>query len=174
MGGDSAAAMDDYLETRRDPKVWTHGRFLIGCIHSARAAQLVQHSFQAPRRLQNVSVPRYMATSFVDGLHDCLKRGRLPDDDLGKSQFLIGYDGRIFRIDGDHAVAEVTTPWDAIGSGSESARGALLSQDVILTQARRNKRPFVYPAQQRVMDALSIAERLTTNVRKPFTIVRSG
>jgi ATP-dependent protease HslVU (ClpYQ) peptidase subunit len=159
LGGDSAGTNDTAIEIRKDPKVFKREKFLFGFINSFRAGQLLHYSLVVPTRKRGTDMHKFMVTDFATAVYDCLKKGHLlgeDDNDNGINQFMVACTGHIFRIDGDFSVAEVATPWDSIGSGEDFARGALLSQDVIIAQAKRDKRPFVYAPRQRVLDALGI------------------
>jgi hypothetical protein len=182
FGGDSAATGGDAIEIRRDSKVFIRDQVLFGFQNSFRVGQLLRYSLVVPKRRRGMDLNQYMCTTFVDAVYECMKAGRALGNDeededapavLNSSQFLVGYGGRIFRIDGDFAVAEVGTLWDAIGSGGDSARGALLAQDLVIATAKRNKRAFTYTPEQRILDALTASERLTPNVRRPFSIIKS-
>lgn len=86
---------------------------------------------------------------------------------------LVGFAGRLFRIDSQYAVAEVARKWDAIGTADAVATGALAAQDYLLARARKSKSAAPLTGYDRVMDALTAASHYTHVVRPPFVIARA-
>src|SRR5437868_10225276 len=79
IGGDSAGSNNWQLTIRKDAKVFFNGDFLIGAGTSFRMIQLLRYSFKPPV-YENIEdnpdyLSCYMATSFVDGIRECLKNG---------------------------------------------------------------------------------------------------
>ncbi|WP_426747242.1 hypothetical protein VZQ01_06765 [Myxococcus faecalis] len=81
---------------------------------------------------------------------------RQNEQELG-GVFLVGVAGRLFRIDSDYQVGEARDGFDAVGCGSEAARGALFAARHIKPEARARL-------------ALRAAERCNAGVRRPFLI----
>lgn len=160
IGGDSAATSGYVVTLRADPKVFRIGRFLVGFTTSFRMGQLIRYAFHPPEVPGGMDVFQYMVTMFIDNLRECLKAGgyarRDAEQESGGS-FLVGYAGRLFAIDNDYQVAESTSPYAAVGSGAETALGALY--------ATRGA-----PAWQRINTALEAASQHTVYVRGPFII----
>lgn len=161
MGGDSAGVDGYHLVTRKDTKVFRVGDFTLGFTTSFRMGQLLAHAFNPPKRHTDQDVYAYMVTTFIDGLRDCLKAGgwakRDSEREVGGT-FLVGYEGRLFQIEGDYQVGEPLSGYAACGCGCEVALGALY--------ATGNMKP-----RDRVKVALQAAEAFSAGVRGPFNII---
>jgi ATP-dependent protease HslVU (ClpYQ) peptidase subunit len=79
--------------------------------------------------------------------------GKYPD--LG---MLVGVKGRLYEFHSDFQFGRPRDGFTALGSGGDVAQGALYAS------AKR-------PVRERLLTALNAAERYTTFVRAPFTIV---
>lgn len=160
IGGDSAGASGYSLTVRKDRKVFRNGNTLIGGTTSFRMLQLLQYAFEQPKYNSETSLEKYMATSFVDAVRQCLKDGgyaQKENEQESAGQFLIGFQGRLFRIDSDYQVLETVDGYDAIGCGGEIALGTLYAT------------PDMAP-EQRLELALHASERHNIGVRGPFHI----
>jgi len=158
IGGDSAGVGGYSLTVRADKKVFVNGDFVMGFTTSFRMGQLLHHAFTPPKRHPDTDIDKFMVTDFINAVRDCLKSGgyagRQNETESGGT-FLVGYSGRLFRIDGDYQVGEAVDGFDAVGCGDDIARGAL----------------FANPAgkpQDRLRVALEAAERFSAGVRAPF------
>lgn len=161
IGGDSAAVDPwHHLVLRRDRKVVRNGEFIIGFTTSYRMGQLLGYRLQVPKRHPDRDVYTYMVCDFVDAVRSCLSDGGYAEKSNGRErggQFLVGYAGRLFFIDGDFQVGENSGGIDACGSGAQVAIGALA--------VNAGK-----PPRERVMEALRAAEENISTVRSPFYI----
>jgi ATP-dependent protease HslVU (ClpYQ) peptidase subunit len=162
MGGDSSATSgNDELSLRADQKVFRTGDFLIGFAGSFRAGQLMRYAFDPPKRPARMDVHRYMVTHFVDAMREALKRGgsakRDHEEELIPTSILVGYRGRLYQINSDYDVGEAVDAFDAVGSGSQPALGAL-----VVTHGMEPRK--------RIRGALEAAERFSQSVRRPFYV----
>lgn len=163
MGADSAGVAGLSLSVRRDPKIYRVGEFLFGFTSSFRMGQLLGYKFSPPLHHSEWDADRYMTTVFIDALRDTLKAGgyaRTHDGAEEAGEFLVGYQGRIFRVCSDYQVGENVEPFDAVGCGAELALGAL--------HATRDKTP-----DERIGAALEAAEAFSAGVRRPFRIEKT-
>lgn len=161
IGGDSAGIAGYDLMLRSDPKVFRNGEFVIGYTSSFRMGQLLAHRFQPPKRHADQDVYTYMVTTFVDALRQCFKDGGYATKENEREQggtFLVGYEGRLFQIEGDYQVGEPFAGYVACGCGGSVALGAL--------HATAGQRPT-----DRIKVALEASEMHNAGVRGPFTIV---
>ena len=163
IGGDSAASGGDIILTRRDPKVFENGKFIIGCTTSFRMIQLLRFSLKLPKVGQK-DIYEYMCTDFIDAVRTCFKDGgylqKYTDGDEKGGSFLVGYKDRLFKIEDDFQVGETLNGIDAVGCGTEFALGSLYStgdQDV--------------SPSDRIVKALETAEFFALGVRRPFIII---
>ncbi len=164
IGADSAGSDAWHrLTIRSDPKAFRVGEFAIGICGSFRMGQVLAHGFKPPA-LPKKDLERYMVTAFVDALRVAMKAAGVASKDdetesLGSS-FLVGVRGRLFQVESDYQVGEARDGYDAAGSGSELARGALYA-------LRGGKQA---PA-RKVLIALRASERGNSTVRGPFVFV---
>lgn len=162
MGGDSAGMDQRYaLQIRADRKVFRRGEFVMGFTTSFRMGNLLQHSFEPPRRHPSDDVHKFMCTEFVDAARECLKKGGYAMRENEREEggtFLVGYAGRLFEVQDDYQVAETVDGFLAIGSGDLVALGALYATASLEPKGR-------------IASALAAAERYSGGVRGPFHIV---
>lgn len=167
MGGDSAGVSDDLSVTVRDePKVFENGCYLIGFTSSFRMGQVLRYT-ALPVPPPRADLHRFMCTRFIDAVRKATsKSGYLGKDNLGREdlgQFLVGVRGRLFNIDVDMSVGEARAKYDAVGCGSDLAKGALYAS------ARLGEPPSFAVVQL----ALEAAEAGSGGVRGPFTLLRA-
>jgi ATP-dependent protease HslVU (ClpYQ) peptidase subunit len=160
MGADSAGSDLYTIRTRIDPKIHKVGAFMFGFTTSFRMGQLLAHAFKAPDRDPRISTEKFMSTSFIDAVRDCLKAGgwasKANETEQGGT-FLVAYEGRVFCIYGDYQVGESALSYEAVGCGTDFAMGSLYStQDTALTPG------------ERINKALQAAESFSCGVRGPF------
>lgn len=157
IGGDSAGVGGYSLTVRADKKVFRNGDFVMGFTSSFRMGQLLHHAFTPPKRHPDVDLDKFMVTEFINGVRDCLKSGGYAEKhheaEVG-GVFLVGFAGRLFRIDVDYQVGEAVDGYDAVGCGEDIANGSLFST---------KGKPV-----DRLRMALEAAERHSAGVRGPF------
>lgn len=165
MGGDSAGVMGYDLQIRADQKVFKNGSFLMGFTSSFRMGQLLRFKLCPPSRWKDdgtqKDIYQYMVTDFIDAVRECLKNGGYAQKSNEQEEggvFLVGYEGRLFIIDNDYQVGELTDGFMAVGCGGQIARGALYA-----TQGK--------PPEERIKIALEAAERFDVTVRRPFVVL---
>lgn len=162
IGGDSAGVAGMSLTVRADTKVFRKKRYLFGFTTSFRMGQLIRYSLKLPKPPRDLD--RFMATTFVDALRDCLKAGGWAAKENDREEggtFLVGVDGHLFTVYSDYQVAKAADGFAAVGCGDEIALGALFAT------ARTGLRP-----RRRVMGALAAAERFSAGVRGPFVCLK--
>lgn len=169
MGADSAGVDHGWnLTVRSDAKMFRSGEFLLGFTDSFRMGQLLQYSLTLPdTRLVGDDIFRFMVTSFVNAVRDCLKAGGYAekhDDAERGGTFLAGFRGRLFRIDSDYQVGESADGYDAVGCGDAYAKGSLYTT---------RESAIAFP-KVRLKHALEAAERHSAGVRGPFTVISSA
>lgn len=164
LGGDSAGVGGLFLHVREDRKVFEKDGFVFGFTSSFRMGQLLQHSFVAPPARPSDEPFAYMCTAFVDAVRACLKAGGYAKKDSeveSGGTFLVGYAGRLFRVESDYQVAETVDGYDAVGCGAEVALGSLFTSK------------SASPA-KRIETALEAAHNFSAGVRPPFHVVTLG
>lgn len=161
IGGDSAGVAGYSLVRRKDVKVFRNGPFIMGFTSSFRMGQLLAHAFNPPKRHADADVYAFMVTDFIDSVRSCLKAGGYAESHHNAERggtFLVGYEGRLFQVQGDYQVGEALRGYDACGCGEDIALGSLHA-----TAGR--------PPEERVRMALSAAEEFSAGVCGPFNVV---
>lgn len=129
MGADSIGVNDAWeMAIRTDSKVFTVAEFLIGFTSSFRMGQILQYHLEPPRYHDEIDPMRYMVAEFIPEVRKVLSEHKFTttkDDAEFGGLFLVGFRGRIFRIDVDFQVGERIEPYDAVGIGAPFALGAM-------------------------------------------------
>jgi hypothetical protein len=170
MGGDSAGtAPDGSQSVFANKKVFTpaHGPFyLIGTCGSFRLAQVLKYGLKPPRPPgADVDLEQFMAGDFVDSVRDCYKdAGVLTHSDDGADTghggtFMVGYQGRLFKVEENFQVLAERRNYMAVGSGESVALGVLY--------ATEGSDPVT-----RIMTAMKASAAFNAWVREPFEILR--
>lgn len=158
LGGDSAGVGGWESTERADKKVFVNGDFVMGFTTSFRMGQILQYAFSPVKRHPDQDVMAYMVTTFVDGVRNALKVGgyaSASNNTESGGTFLVGYAGRLFRIDDDYQVGESRCGYDAVGCGESHAKGALFAVPGA-------------PVAERLELALKAAAQHSAGVRAPF------
>lgn len=157
MGADSAAVDEGgHIQVRADHKVWVNSPFVFGFAGSFRLGQLLHWKLALPVQGDAQTTEEFMCSTFIDSVRGCLEDGGYSAE--AGSDFLVGYNRRLFCVESDFQVAEALHPHMAIGSGSPYALGAL--------------RGKAGTPRQRLLHALTAAEAFSAGVRAPFHIVK--
>lgn len=169
MGGDSAGISGWSLTVRKDPKVFRAGPFLIGFTTSFRMGQLLQFKLPNegwPRDRTSIEPFAFMVTEFIPAVRRIFADGgfRKKEGEVESGgTFLVGYAGRLFRIDSDFQVGEPAGMFDAAGCGEDIARGAMAA-----TFLMNKEHPYHDVV---IRNALLVTEQHSAGVRAPFTIL---
>jgi ATP-dependent protease HslVU (ClpYQ) peptidase subunit len=165
IGGDSAAMSGLELTVRADEKVFINGPFVMGFSASYRMGQLLRYSFSPPQHPEECSTEKFMVTTFVDAVRDCLKQSGWATKEHGREDsggaFMVGYRGELFSVYGDFQVERVAIDFNALGCGAQVALGSL---DAL------TRRTTLSP-EEVLEDALRTAQRWSGGVREPFIIL---
>lgn len=167
MGGDSAGTT-----SQGDQSVLANQKvffpelgpwFVIGCCGTFRLAQVLKYSFQPPRPpAKDVELEGFMATTFVEAVKECFRETGIMNTEPGGAEsghsFLVGYQGRVFKIEDNFQVLYDAKNYTAIGTGEAVAMGALFASEGLAK------------ADERVMLALRAAAYYNAMVREPFSL----
>lgn len=160
MGGDSAGVGGYSLTVRADGKVFRNGPMLFGFTSSFRMGQLLRYALTVPDHDPRVDVDKYLATTFVDAVRECLKThgfARKEHETETGGTFLVAYKGQLFCIEDDYQVGRPADGFYAVGCAHDVAKGALFASGHLT-------------GRDRVAVALHAAERFSAGVRAPFHI----
>ena len=153
IGGDSACVAGLSITVRKDPKVFINGPFIMGFTSSFRMGHLLHHSFKPPKQSKKISDIKYMNTKFINAIKKCFEDGGYNSG----GKFLVGYNGKLYKIDNDFQVGIPMAKFDACGCGEDLCLGSMYST----SELSPNKR---------IKMALKAAQQFSGGVRKPFII----
>lgn len=163
IGGDSCGSDAWSWQTVNNPKVFKVQDFLIGCTSSFRMIDLLAYKLQVDRSHPDDSDDKFMRTTFIDAVRQCLKDGGFTEtDDDGKpcgGNFLVGYNGRLYEVQDDFSILNCPDWGCSVGSGEQAARGSLWTTRDIQNPTKR------------IQTALEAAEAVVPSVRGPFIIL---
>lgn len=143
------------------PKIWRSPWFVVGLTGYPRMQQVLQyHGSDIPAPLS--SCPQaYLVSEFVPHLRELLKRHGVAEvkdsKESADSTMLIGMKGRLFEVNSNFQVIEAALPFNAVGCGSDFAKGALSVVDIAAIGPEAALRM-----------ALTAAEQFSAGVRGPF------
>jgi len=160
IGGDSAGVAGYGLTVRADEKVFVNGDFIMGFTSSFRMGQLLRYSLKPPKYHPDIDLTEYMVTDFINAVRECLKTGGYAKKDKEEETagtFLVGFRGKLFKIDSDYQVGIPMQMFDACGCGEKIALGAMF--------ANSSLSPI-----ERVTQSLEVAEQFSAGVRRPFIV----
>lgn len=162
IGGDSAGVAGWDIRTRMDPKVFVKGQFIYGYTSSFRMGQLLQYAFTPPARERDEDVRAYMYGRWIESVRKCFKdhgyASVVNNVDHG-GNFLVGYEGLLFEVEGDFQIGEYSEPYNAVGCGAHYALGACHALAAEIDDPSRL-----------IERALETAEHFSAGVRAPFII----
>ena len=160
IGGDSAGVAGLSITIRSDEKVFGNGPFIMGFTTSFRMGQLLRYKLAPPAQTVHQNDMEYMVTSFVDSCRQCFAGNGFGDKDATVGgNFLVGYKGKLYNIEGDYQVGVPRAAFDAVGCGSDLALGAMFATEGL-------------PPEKRIHAALAAASTFSAGVAPPFTILR--
>ena len=127
MGGDSCGSSRSSWQTVGNPKVFQVQDFLIGCTSSFRMIDLLAHNLNVKRAHPDDSDDKFMRTTFIEGVRRCLKDGGFAKTSSPEEggNFLVGYNGLLYEIQGDYSILNCPSWGCSVGSGEGPARGSL-------------------------------------------------
>jgi ATP-dependent protease HslVU (ClpYQ) peptidase subunit len=162
LAGDSAGVAGWDLTVRADAKVFRNGPYVMGFTSSFRMGQLLRYALTPPEPVVG-DLDRFMVTTFIDAVRDCLKAGgyatRQNEVESG-GNFLVGIHGRLFEVQSDYQVGEPADRYASVGCGENIAKGSLHSTEHLALEPH-----------QRLTMALQAAEHLSGGVRGPYAYV---
>lgn len=167
VGSDSIGSDGHRYSIRAEPKVFkrktNHGEFLFGYTTSFRFGQLLQHALTIPSHPKRMSDHKYMVTRFINAVRKTFKDGgysKKKDEAEKGGTALIGYHGKLWRMEEDYQIALADRQGDVVGSGVDGASGALC---II--------KDMDWPPKHKIKRALQAAEACIQSVRGPFKII---
>ena len=161
MGADSCGSDDWSCTNVTNPKIFINGEFLIGGAGSFRLIDLLRFSLVVPAQSEKISDDAYMRTIFITRVRKLLEENGYNQNNNEAGEFIVGYHGRLYSVQEDHAILNVPDWGYAIGLGEGAARGSLWT-----TRANPD-------IDHRLQIALEAAEVTTLSVRGPFVFAKN-
>ena len=132
VGSDMLASSIDQSVSRFEtamPKVFHLGQFTIGYAGCFRFGQIMQYQWTPPDPDPRLDDLCYMSSVVAESLSDHLEAHDMLKDShvLDGGEALIAYKDSIYLVQDDFSVITVQRPFLAIGSGSDSAMGAMFA-----------------------------------------------
>lgn len=166
ISGDSVGVDDGFgAQSRADQKVFVNAGFAFGFTSSYRMGQLLRYKFVPPARKVGQDLMEYMVVSFVDEIRSVLRAGGFLREEHNVETggaFLVGHEGRLFRIETDFQVAEPRLCYDAVGCGTQLALGSIWTSINGHVGLRRESVPDILET------ALKAATEFSGGVRPPY------
>ena len=172
MGGDSLGSNGYTGDTYKLPKVF-HSKdtkdIVMGFTSSFRMGQLLTYSkdlFDELSVIQNKIDYEYLVTKFVPKLQRLFSEGgyeRVNNNVKSSGEFLLGHQGRLFKIQEDYSVLESSNGYDACGCGEYFALGALK-----IMEENTELSPV-----EKIHKALQAASKFSVGVAPPFHIINT-
>ena len=164
MGGDAAATQGDCLQFMllSDPKVFIRGACIFGCSGSVRMAQLLQHALIIPEVDPQKTAEAWIATDFINAVRSAFSSAgwtRVKEGAEEAGFFLLGFLGKLYRIEDDFGIHRPMRGYEALGSGGPYALGSLRETAGQCVDVR-------------IAKALETAAALNAGVQPPFTILK--
>lgn len=158
IGADSLGSNGFTQEVRKESKVFENGEFLIGGTTSFRMLDLLKWKFNPPTVKEGDNLHKFMVTEFVDSVRSLFVNNgfSITSDDWKSGVFLVGVQGRLFKIESDFQVSE--HDYIACGSGEYHALGCLYNSK--LTKPKDD-----------IIKSLECAEHFVTSVKRPFNVL---
>lgn len=164
MGADSAVSNSHYIGTKAESKIFRLGEIMIGFSGSVRAMQALRHRLVMPE-IGDKDIRCYMTIDFIDAVRQCFrdsgclkKNNEVESIDAG---FLVAIRGHLFDVCSDLQVAELSSPFNATGSGWLVALGAMNA----LNGLPLSRRPSIRRCLEMALEASS---EWVPSVRGPF------
>jgi hypothetical protein len=164
IGSDSCGSNHVSWASYENHKVFEVGDFLIGCTTSFRMIDLLTYSLVGCVQRSEDSDDKFIRTSFINSVKTCFDDGGFGSDNDG-GEFLLGYKGRLYQVQGDFSVLNCPKWGMSVGSGTDAARGSLYTTDMMVKE-----HGHVFTPEYRIKKALEAAEAVIPSVRGPFII----
>lgn len=166
IGGDTLASAPPTGLTLRESKVFQNGPFIFGFAHSYRLGQLLR-LLKPPKHPPAMSDEEYIIGPLIDAIRQlyCDRGAMSSDDPEGGPALVLAYKAKLYGIYPNFQVIQPAAPYICIGTGGETANGAMYV--LCQNQDNSNYSPF-----NRVELALKAAAEHCVTVRAPFTFLK--
>ncbi len=161
LGGDRAATDGNLDRTlMKEPKVFEKGGIGFGVCGLPKVMDALQHAIDLPPYSGGDS-KGHLVGEVVPAIREGLKRLECTEEHEGQQYFhgamLIGFMGRLYKLEANFQLVEAARGFDAVGSGQEPALGSL-------RVTRGNPR-------KRLLEALKVSAENNAGVAPPFDVI---
>jgi len=130
MGSDSLASDSHSQTVMTNPKLFMVGELLVGFAGSFRSAQVLQYQVPLPDRGELQEDMEYLITSFIPVVRHVFSENGLYIIDIDGAEkfdgeFILGYRGKIYRMQNDFSLLRAVDDFVSIGAGGEAASAVL-------------------------------------------------
>ncbi len=161
MGADSRMVSGWEGRTTAMSKMFRKMDFLVGICGFPRMLQLLQYKLEVEPQ-DDGNDEKHMVCVFAEAVRKCFKEGgfaKVENNEETGGQFLVGYHGKLYEIEGNFQINRVVDGYEAIGSGREYAIGAMR----VLGKM---------PAEKRILKALETSAYFNIGVAPPFQVMK--
>lgn len=174
FASDSAGVAGTHADNRVESKVFQNGQFVIGFSGSFRVGQILRYVWKPPEQHPDVDDMAFLVRDVVGGFRKLFLENGVryfnSTNDSFEGPFLLGYKGKVYKVDVDFQVARSRDGYNACGSGSRVALGALHA--ISRTHYDTDVLPFSQTKGLHFSNiALEAAEYFDSAVRRPFSFV---
>jgi len=160
LAGDSAATSGSGAQTIiGDKKVFKVGSFIFGVCGSPKVMDAIKYRLELPQRPKDVDDRGFIGSTFADAFKTALDAGGCVEGDQFSGEVLVGYNGGLYRIQGNFQVITSSDRFAAVGSGADIALGAMHSNETLRDPKKR------------LFNALEASTRNNATVRPPYSVV---
>jgi len=167
IGGDSIAidkSLDYYPQASK--KVFRLGEIVLGVAGGIRTQQILKFGIKVPPQRKE-SDEEWLTIRLMSSIRDAFRKEGVmkTSDGMDDSDCicLLGYNGRLYTMEGTFSAIRSIHPFQACGSGAPYAIGAM--------HALRRWGPKTSPSEM-IRASLLVAASSNAGVREPFTILK--
>lgn len=164
LGGDSAAT-DGHLNRTiiKDPKVFIKDNVAFGVCGLPKVMDALAHTISLPKQ-SGGDDRAFLVAEMIPAIREGLKKLDCTVEEQGygtcfHGAMLMGYNGKLYRIEGNFQLGTASQNHDAVGSGGALALGSL--------HASKGQNP-----KKRLIAALQAAADGNAGVAPPFVVVK--
>lgn len=135
---------------------------VLGLTGVSRLSQIIKYFVTIPKRPKNINDEEYVVVHLAESIRKAFKDAGQMTIDNNREDFeariLLGYRARLYTIDSALHVNPIQLDYWSIGCGGPYALGSLAT-------------PEDCSVEDKIMNALEIAEKFSAGVRGPFKII---
>jgi ATP-dependent protease HslVU (ClpYQ) peptidase subunit len=110
------------------PKVFKNNDFIMGYTTSFRMGQLLEHTWEPPKRMENETDQHYVYVTVVNSFRELFNKNGFGNKDNGEEtggNFIMAYKGKLYEVQPDYSIIEDENDILSVGCGENIAFGTL-------------------------------------------------